>query len=144
MDIRDGLSRLCLAAHCLLSACDEANLTDIWILRENTNVVGYALVHANQEPALTITNFCVATESDRCSGGAITALAAELRSAYVQVKASRPAEITSFQRAGYHVAHPTWDGFMIKPLVPEVSAEDAWQLFSIGTDRFLISWLDVT
>jgi hypothetical protein len=42
------------------------------------------------------------------------------------------------------VAQPTWDGFMIKSLVPEVSIEDARQLFGIGTDRFLISWLDVT
>jgi hypothetical protein len=33
---------------------------------------------------------------------------------------------------------------MVKLLVPEVSAEDARRLFGIGTDRFLISWLDVT
>jgi hypothetical protein len=33
---------------------------------------------------------------------------------------------------------------MIKPLVPEVSVEDACRLYGIGTDRFLISWLDIT
>jgi hypothetical protein len=29
-------------------------------------------------------------------------------------------------------------------VVPEVTAADARRLFGIGTDRFLISWLDVT
>jgi hypothetical protein len=33
---------------------------------------------------------------------------------------------------------------MVKPLVPKVTAADARRLFGIGTDRFLISWLDVT
>jgi hypothetical protein len=37
---------------------------------------------------------------------------------------------------------------MIKALVPEAtpgaSIEDARQLFGIGTDQFLISWLDIT
>jgi hypothetical protein len=28
--------------------------------------------------------------------------------------------------------------------VPEVTVEDVRRLFGIGTDRFLISWLDVT
>jgi hypothetical protein len=33
---------------------------------------------------------------------------------------------------------------MIKPLVPGVSVDDARRLLGIGTDRFLISWLDTT
>lgn len=33
---------------------------------------------------------------------------------------------------------------MVKPLAAEVTAEDARRLFGIGTDRFLISWLDTT
>jgi hypothetical protein len=33
---------------------------------------------------------------------------------------------------------------MIKPLIPGVTVDDARQLFGIGKDRFLISWLDVT
>jgi hypothetical protein len=33
---------------------------------------------------------------------------------------------------------------MLKPLLPELTADDARRLFGIGTDRFLISWLDVT
>jgi GNAT superfamily N-acetyltransferase len=119
----------------------RVNLTDIWILRKNTQVVGYALAHVEQS-LLTISNLVLQQGVDAAE--AIAAVAAELKSAYIQVKISRPAEIKSLRRAGYHVAHPTWDAFMIKPLVPEVTFEDAQRLFGIGTDRFLISWLDVT
>jgi GNAT superfamily N-acetyltransferase len=116
-------------------------LADIWILRENTDIVGYAFAHAN--PAmLVISNLVLKQGIDAAE--AVAALAAELKSAYVEVKISRPVEISSLRRAGFHVAHPTWAGFLIKPLVPEVTVEDARQLFGIGTDRFLISWLDVT
>jgi GNAT superfamily N-acetyltransferase len=117
------------------------NLTDIWILRENSDIVGYALAHTDQT-MLTISNIVLQPGTDPAE--AIAAVAAELKSAYIQVKASRPMEISSLRRAGYHVAQPTWDGFMIKSLLPKVSSEDVRQLFGIGTDRFLISWLDVT
>lgn len=119
----------------------RVNLTDIWILYKNINVVGYAFAHMDQT-LLVISNLVLQPEIDAAE--AIAAVAAELKSTYIQVKISRPIEIASLQRAGYHVAHPTWDAFMIKPLVPEVTVEDARRLFGIGTDRFLISWLDVT
>ncbi len=35
-------------------------------------------------------------------------------------------------------------GFFVKPLVFEVTIEDTRRLFGIGTDQFLISWLDET
>ena len=33
---------------------------------------------------------------------------------------------------------------MLKPLAPDVTVDDARRLMGIGTDRFLISWLDMT
>jgi len=117
------------------------NSADIWILRENNRVIGYALTSPDQT-ILTISNLVLQRNIDAAE--ATAAVAAELKSAYIQVRVSRPVEITSLCRAGYHVSHPTWDAFMVKPLVPEVTFEDAQQLFGIGTDRFLISWLDVT
>jgi len=33
---------------------------------------------------------------------------------------------------------------MVKSLTPDVTVEDARRLLGIGTDRFLISWLDMT
>lgn len=117
------------------------NLADIWILRENNRAVGYAFT-ATDQTMLTISNLVVQKGVDVAE--AVAAVAAQLKSAYVQVKVSRPIEISSLRQAGYHVAYPNWGGFMLKPLVREVTAEDARQLFGIGTDRFLISWLDVT
>ena len=75
---------------------------------------------------------------------AVAAVVSEVKAPYVQVTMSRPSDIVSFQRAGWQVAHPTWGAFMVKPLLPEVTIGDARQLFGIGTDRFLISWLDTT
>lgn len=117
------------------------NPGDIWILKENNLVIGYALTQMDQT-LLKITNLVLRGDIDPAE--AVAAVAAQLKSVYIQVKVSRPFEITSLRLAGFHVAQPTWDGFMIKPLVPEVTFEDAQRLFGIGTDSFLISWLDVT
>jgi len=119
----------------------RVGLNDIWILLENGQPVGYALINANST-MLAISDLTLKLGTDAAE--AVAAIAAKLKSTYVQVKISRPAEIASLRHAGYQVAHPSWDSFMIKPLVPDVTIEDARRLFGIGTDRFLISWLDVT
>lgn len=119
----------------------QVGLEDIWILWENGSPVGYALVEANQT-MLKISNLVLKSGMDITE--AVSAITAKTKSDYVQVKISRPAEISSFTHAGYQVAHPSWDAFMVKPLVPEVTVEDACRFFGIGSDRFLISWLDVT
>jgi GNAT superfamily N-acetyltransferase len=119
----------------------RTNLGDIWILRANSRVVGYAVARSD-ETMLRVDNLALRQEIDAAE--AIAAVAAELKSAYVQVEASRPAEINSLERAGYRVARRTWSSFMIKSLVPDFSAEEACRLLGIGTDRFLISPLDVS
>ena len=75
---------------------------------------------------------------------AIAAVVSETKTPYVQVTMSRPCDIDGLRRAGWQVAHPNWGAFMAKPLSPDVTIEDARRLFGIGTDRFLISWLDTT
>lgn len=127
--------------HIPFSRLRRVNLTDIWIFRENSKIAGYALTKVEQS-IFTISNLVLRQGIDAAEAAA--AVVTNCKADYVQVRISRPAEMTSFKRAGYHVAHPNWDGFMVKPLVPEVTNEDARQLFGIGTDRFLISWLDVT
>jgi GNAT superfamily N-acetyltransferase len=119
----------------------RVSLEDVWALRENTRLVGYALARAEQG-VLNISNLALQVETNPVE--AIAALAAVVRTNYVQVTLSRPVEVSSLRRAGYYVAQPTWNGFMVKPLVPEVSAQEAFRRFGIGTDRFLISWMDVT
>jgi len=116
-------------------------LSDIWIVQENGYPIGYAFVHADGS-MLKISNLTLKLGADAAE--AVAAITAELKSSYIQVKITRPIEIASLRRAGYQVAHPTWGTFMIKPLVPDVTVDNARHLFGIGTDRFLISWLDVT
>lgn len=117
------------------------DLSDFWILKENGHPIGYAFVHTDQS-MLKISNLTLKPGTDATE--AVAAVTAEQKSLYVQVKITRPAEIVSLRRAGYQVAHPTWDAFMLKPLIPDVTVNDAHRLFGIGTDRFLISWLDLT
>jgi predicted N-acetyltransferase YhbS len=118
----------------------QVSLKDIWILRENNRVVGYALARAEPE-LLAVRNLALRQGIDPAE--AVGAVAAEIKSSFVQVTVSRPVEISSLRRAGFHVAHPSRSSFMIKPLIPGITIGDARQLFGIGTDRFLISWLDV-
>lgn len=117
------------------------SLEDYWILLANDRPVGYAITRCDPT-LLDISNLLLRMDIDAAE--AVAAIAAEIPSTYVRVKISRPVEIASLRSAGFHVASPTWDAFMVKPLVPEVTYADAERLYGIGTDRFLISWLDVT
>lgn len=120
---------------------DKVSPEHIWILWENNQPVGYAIARI-EKAILKITNVLLHPDLDIAE--AIAALVAKIKTNYVQVKLSRPSEILSLQHAGYQVARPTWGAFMVKPLTPDVTVEDARQLFGVGTDRFLISWLDLT
>ena len=117
------------------------DLSDIWIVQENGHPIGYAFAHVDG-PMLKISNLTLKLGADAAE--AVAAITAELKSSYVQVKITRPVEIASLRHAGYQAAHPTWGAFMLKPLVPDMTVDDARRLFGIGTDRFLISWLDLT
>jgi GNAT superfamily N-acetyltransferase len=114
---------------------------DVWILKDNGRPVGYALAR-NNKTMLNISDLTLKAGID--ANEAVAAVATKSKSDYVQVTISRPKAIASLRDAGFLVAHPNWSAFMIKPLVPEVTVEDARRLFGIGTDQFLISWLDVT
>lgn len=120
---------------------DKVKLDDIWIVRENNTPVGYVFAH-KEDPMLKIDIQVLRMGINAVE--AIAAVASKLKTSYVQVTMSRPTDIASFQRTEWQVARPTWSAFMVKPLVPDMTADDARRLFGIGTDRFLISWLDVT
>jgi hypothetical protein len=120
---------------------DKVDIGDVWILRENHRPIGYAIAHKNKS-ILNISNLLLSRATNVTE--AVAAVVNELKTEYVKAKISRPIEITSLRQAGYQVAHPTWGAFMLKPLLPDVTVEDARRLFGICTDRFLISWLDIT
>jgi hypothetical protein len=120
---------------------ERVNLDDIWIVWENNESVGYVFTR-KENLMLHINIQLLRMDIDAVEVAA--AVTSKIKSAYVQVTMSRPSDILSFQRAGWQVSHPIWDAFMVKPLVPDVTIEDARRLFGIGTNRFLISWLDTT
>lgn len=120
---------------------DEVTVGGIWIVWENREPVGFVFVDKDN---LMLKINIQLLRMDIEASEAIAAITSNLKAAYVQVTMSRPSDIASFQRAGWQVAHPTWDAFMVKPLLNEMTAADTRRLFGIGTDRFLISWLDVT
>jgi len=120
---------------------DKIEKDDVWILLENNQPIGYALTRQFRS-VLTISNLVLKFGVDAAE--AIAAVMASIKTLYVQVTVSRPAEIASLKRAGFEIAYPSWEAFMLKPLVPEVDIAQAGDLFGIGTDQFLISWLDTT
>ncbi len=120
---------------------DQVSLEHIWVLWRNKEPVGYGIAHADKD-VLNISNLLLQEDID--APEAVAAIAEEVKASYVQVSINRPVDIASLRRNGYQVSHPNWAAFMVKPLIPEVTIEDARRLFGIDTDRFLVSWLDVT
>lgn len=120
---------------------DKVDVEDIWVVWENRAPVGF--VFANKNELLLKINLQI-LRADIDAAEAVAAVVSQLKASYVQVTLSRPADIASLRHAGWQVAHSNWEAFMVKPLFPELTTADARRLFGIGTDRFLISWLDVT
>jgi GNAT superfamily N-acetyltransferase len=120
---------------------DKVGSHEIWVLRQHWVPVGYALAHL-QGALVRVSNLLLA---DGISvSEAVAAVITRLKADYVTVTVTRPGDAGDLRRAGYRLALPDWSAFMVKPLVPDVSAEDARRIYGIGTDRFLISWLDTT
>jgi GNAT superfamily N-acetyltransferase len=120
---------------------ERVNLDEIWVMWQGNDVVGYGFMRKD-DLMLRINLQLLHPGID--AREVVAALASKIKTSYVQVTMSRPSDISSFQRAGWQVAHPTWGAFMVKSLIPNVPPEDARRLFGIGSDRFLISWLDTT
>jgi hypothetical protein len=118
---------------------ERVPLADIWVLWENDQPVGY--IFAQKDYLMLKINVQV-LRPDIDAMEAIAAVASHIQATYIRVDISRPSDIASLQRAGFRVAHPNRGAFMVKPLIPGVTVDDARRLFGIGTDRFLISWLD--
>lgn len=119
---------------------DKARPEGIWLVGDTNAPVGILFAH-REGALLEIHIHLLRLDIDAVE--AVAAVASNLQAPYVQVGISRPADIAGLQRAGWQVTHPDRASFMIRPLVPAVTAGDARRLFGIGTDRFLISWRDM-
>lgn len=120
---------------------DQVKDDEILILWQNHEPVGY--VFARQDDLiLRISIQLLRVDIDAVE--VVAAVASRIKTSYVEVTMSRPSDISSIRRAGWQVAHPSGSAFMVKPLLPGLTAEEARSCFGIGTDRFLISRLDTT
>jgi len=118
---------------------ERVKLDEIQILWENDQPVGFALTSVDRS-ILYIRDLILKNGVN--PGEAAAVLASREKTAFVYVKASRPVEIASLMQAGYQIAHPDWSAFLVKPLAPDVTLQEARRIFGIGTDRFLISCMD--
>ena len=120
---------------------ERVSLENIRVILKNGNPIGYVFVR-KENTTLNINVQALRMGTDAAE--AVAAAVSEFRVPYIQVTVSRPSDVANLERVGYRVAHPNWGAFMVKPLASDVTIEDARRLFGIGTDRFLISWLDTT
>ncbi len=116
-------------------------LEDILILWDNRRPVGYVLT-AQERGLLRIKELVACMDVDAAE--AVAAVTALVKTDFIQVNLSRPAEAASLERSGFRVTRRGYETFLLKPLEPGLSPTDARRLFDIGGDRFLISWLDLT
>ena len=119
----------------------DVGLDTVWLLRDGEQIAGYAIVNITEAIA-TVSDLVLVDGVEAVS--AVAAIARASNVSYVRVAMSRPAVIAGLRQAGDPVARPDWGTFMIKPLTSEVTVEDARRLFGIGTDRYLMAWMDVT
>jgi ribosomal protein S18 acetylase RimI-like enzyme len=119
----------------------ELAADSVWLLWDGGEIVGYTLARIS-ESVLSVDDVLIADDADAAS--AIAAIIRETATTYVSIRINHPSAAASLRRAGYPPARPGWHTFMIKPLFPNVSVDDARALFGIGTERFLISPVDLT
>lgn len=113
----------------------------LWLLWQGDDIAGYALAKV-ADSVLRVSDLLLREGVD--AAGAVAALARQTNAPYLQVNVYRPSEAASLQHAGYQLARPDWSTFMIKPLTPEATTDDARHLFGMGTEQFLMSWMDLT
>lgn len=114
---------------------------ELWVLKDGKQELGYAITRLDGA-MLHFRSLLLLPEVDIAE--AVAAVATKIKSAFVNVSVHRPVDINNLRQAGYRVAQPDWQAFMVKALTPDASLEDAWQRFGIGSDRFAVSWLDLT
>jgi GNAT superfamily N-acetyltransferase len=119
----------------------DVSANEVWLLWQGSELVGYALARV-LEAVGVVSDLLLRDAIDTVQ--AVAAVVRQTTAPYVHVRANPPSGLASLQQAGYQLAQPDWGTFMIKPLIPEVTVEDARRNFGIGTDRFLISWMDTT
>lgn len=136
-----GFSRRHSPFIAMMVAADDIGAKDIWIIQRGDQPVGYAL--AKQiDTVLSVYSILLKTGVEAAE--AIAAIASQTNVTFVRVRVDHKRVATNLQKAGYPPVRDQWGVFMIKSLVPEVSSVAASRLLGIGSEKFLISQIDIT
>lgn len=114
---------------------------NVWLLWEDNRPVGYFIAKVSGS-VLQIADILLTKGVTAVN--AIASLASKLPRPYIQIKSNHPSITESLSKTGAYIVPQDWNTFMMKPLTPEVKNIDPKNLFGIGTDQFLFSWMDST
>lgn len=118
----------------------DLNVDDIFLLSRNEEAVGYAIAQL-KDTVLRVSDVLLLHGEDLT--GAISILKEETGASCVRVRVNRNSDALLLERSGFRIASRDWDTFMMKSLTG-YDVKDACGLFGIGSEKFLISWLDTT
>jgi GNAT superfamily N-acetyltransferase len=119
----------------------DLEVNNIWLLLEGDSPVGYAIATLSGS-ILKVSDLLLDVRFDPAL--ALAAIGRMVNAEYIQARINHPAERGSFRNAGFQITQPAWGTFMVKSLLPDMTIAGARRLFGIGTELFLISWLDIT
>jgi len=114
---------------------------ELWLIWRNKEPVGYAAAFLSHS-VLRIASLLLYDLVDPVA--AVAAVAQQVDAPYVRVKVDRPSDMKLFIKAGFQAAGASWGTFMVKPLAAGITVDEFRLLYGVGTDRFLISYMDIT
>ena len=125
----------------MMASIGDLELKELFLIWNGSELVGYSLARTHDE-VLEIEHIALLPGVDIYE--AVSAVSQNFDTPYHWIRLDRPSQGASLMSAGYPRGVPTWTTFMVKPLVPQASVDEARRLFQIGADQFMISPLDVT
>lgn len=121
---------------------DVMSLDDLRVLWLDNDVVGYAVVR-NSEDVFKVNDILLRDGTD--STAASAALLHESEAPYVQVTMNNHSpHLEDLRQANFRVSSSTWDVVMVRPLTDAMTADELRTAVGIGSDRYMMSWMDVT
>ncbi len=114
---------------------------DIWFVWNENQFVGYLIAKLSGS-ILQIIDILLIDGINVTD--VIFSLITKFPTQYIQVRSTRPSITENLMKNCKYFVPQDWGTFMIKPLTSKVNQVDLKDLFGIGTDKFLFSWLDST
>jgi len=136
-----GFARRSRSYLAMMVATGDLDAGEVWLLWDGDRLAGYALAGVS-ESILAVNSLLLATGIDAAE--AIAAICKGQGVRFVRVRVDHPSVGAALLQGGYPPGQAGWATFMIKPLASGASIDEARRLLGIGTQRFLISYIDVT